>query len=521
MVPFHTLMLRPYKKPNILIINCFNDNNVVRRGCRGSVPQQMTTITLAGTLDRHQLNVSTHCEFHSGTYTSYNKLAVTDMLVLTGLNTSLDRMKQLTAYAKTMNPSVVVVMGGPVARTLPNHASEFFDVVSGGDVEALVDIVNDVFCGDYAASENAPRYDLAPWGKLIGYAETSRNCNFRCHFCSMSAEDRKHFTYDSSVIEQQVECMGKRQAVMFLDQNFFAGPRANFRERMEILLRLHREGKLKAWSALVTSDFFKDPNHVRLAKESGCIGLFSGVESFSRDQIAAYKKKQNLILPQEEVIMSALDAGVMFHYGLIIDPSLRKLADIRVELEFVQDNDRITLPSFLSLTIPLLGTPLFEQRLQEDLFLPNVRLRDMDGRTLICKPLDDLVEVVELIRRIDYGYMDRKALARRQWRFYKRYRKKLSFWGMASAMYSTKVMGFPRLSTEGREDRWFSRQNRTHVPGTEQLGNLYQPEVKMASRFEKYFEPLQITDENGQLNESLLPDLGDSSNEVSVLVEAV
>ncbi len=514
-------MLRPYKKPSILIINCFNDNNVVRRGCRGSVPQQMTTISLAGTLDPQQLDISTHCEFHSGTYTNYQKLAVIDMLVLTGLNTSFDRMKQLTAHAKTMNPSIVVVMGGPVARTIPNHASEFFDEVSGGDVEALVDIVNDVFCGNFAADQRTPRYDLAPWNKLIGYAETSRNCNFRCHFCSMSAENRKHFTYESSVIEQQVECMGKRQAVMFLDQNFFAGPRVHFRERMEVLLRLHRQGKLRAWSALVTSDFFKDPNHVRLAKESGCIGLFSGVESFSREQISAYKKKQNLILPQEEVIMSALDAGVMFHYGLIIDPSLRKLDDIKAELEFVQNNDRITLPSFLSLTIPLLGTPLFEQRLQENLFLPNLRLRDMDGRTLTCKPQDDLAEVVELIRSIDYGYMDRKTLARRQWRFYRRYRKKLSFWGMASAMYSTKIMGFPRLSTEGREDRWFRRTHRTHVPGTETLGNLYYPAIKMPGRFEKYFEPLQITDDNGQLNESLLSDLGDSSDEFSVLVEAV
>ena len=514
-------MLRPYKKPNILIINCFNDNNVVRRGCRHSVPQQMTTIALAGTLDRGQLNISTHCEFHSGTYTSYQQFAVIDMLVLTGLNTSFDRMKQLTAYAKTMNPSIVVVMGGPVARTLPQHASKFFDEVSEGDVEALVDIVNDVFCGDFAASEDAPRYDLAPWSKLIGYAETSRNCNFRCHFCSMSAENRKHVTYESSVIEQQVECMGKRQAVMFLDQNFFAGPRAHFRERMEILLRLHREGKLKAWSALVTSDFFKDPSHVKLAKESGCIGFFSGVESFSKEQIAAYKKKQNLILPQEEIIMSALNAGVMFHYGLIIDPTLRKLDDIKAELEFVQNNDRITLPSFLSLTIPLLGTPLFEQRLQEDLFLPNVRLRDMDGRTLICKPQDNLEEVVKMIRSIDCGYMDRKALMRRQWRFYKRYRDKLSFWGMASALYSTRVMGFPRLSTQGREDRWFNRTHRTHVPATEALGNLYRPEISMSSRFENYFEALQITDDNGQLNESLEHDLGDSAEEYSILVEAV
>ena len=40
---------------------------------------------------------------------------------------------------------------------------------------------------------------------------------------------------------------------------------------------------------------------------SGCIGFFSGVESFSREQISAFNKKQNR--RQEDLIRSCLEAG--------------------------------------------------------------------------------------------------------------------------------------------------------------------------------------------------------------------
>ena len=509
------------KKPRIFIINCFNDSNATRRGNRFSVPHQMTTIALAGVLNRNKIEISTHCEFLSGTFQDYKKLNLVDMLVLTGLNTAFDRMKQLTAYAKTFNPKIVVVMGGSIARVIPKLSSSFFDIVSEGDIEALVDIVDQAFSGNYGAEEVLPRYDLNNYPSHIGYAESSRNCNFRCHFCSMSAEDRKHFNYDHSYIERQLNCLGRPQAVMFLDQNFFAGPRSHFYQKIEMLHELYHSGRIKGWSALVTSDFFSDSKNLMLAKQAGCIGFFSGVETFNREQLASYKKRQNLILPQEKIIISSLEAGLMFHYGLMVDPTERKLSEIREEFDFVQNNDRITLPSFLSVAIPLLGTPLFRERIQSNQLLPNIRLRDMDGRSLVCEPIDDLKEAVELVSRLDYGYMKRTALAKRQWRFYHNYRKKLSFWGMASAMYSARAMAFPRTGPQGREDHILFKRKNEHLASHEQPGNLYRPKVRMAKKFSEYFKPLEVTNAQGQLHESLEMDLDARTESQAIIAEAV
>ena len=66
-----------------------------------------------------------------------------------------------------------------------------------------------------------------------------------------------------------------------------------------------KEGALPGWIALVTGDFFADPQNVIRARNAGCIGLFSGVESFNADQIKSYNKRQNL-LPQMEVIKDLL-----------------------------------------------------------------------------------------------------------------------------------------------------------------------------------------------------------------------
>ena len=59
-----------------------------------------------------------------------------DVLVLTGLTTAIDRMRQVTAYARTRNPLVVVVGGGHVARAFPAFCATFMDVVCQGDADA-------------------------------------------------------------------------------------------------------------------------------------------------------------------------------------------------------------------------------------------------------------------------------------------------------------------------------------------------------------------------------------------------
>ena len=505
-----SLTIAPMHKPKVLIVNCFSDNH---RGARGNtlfVPQPMTGVVLAGHMHRDKVEVRVHCEFASGPFEDLTSLRWADLLVLTGLNPAFDRMRHITAYARTVNPKIAVATGGPLARILPRLSRRYFDYVCGDDVEQIQDVLHEVFGAGYAAENPLPRYDLARWMRLVGFAESSRNCNFRCGFCSMTAEDRPFTNIDPDYIRRQVELLGYRPCVMFLDQNFYGGSRANFRARVAVLRQLYAEKKMGGWAALVTADFFNDPENLRLARESGCIGFFCGVESFSREQIAAYRKKQNLILPQEEVISRSLEAGLVFHYGMVFDPSERRVADLLQEIEFIVDNPKITLPSFMSLVIPLLGTPLFNKRLNDGSILPNVKLRDMDGRSVVCHTLDPLEKVVEFAARMDRGLMPKRSLARHARRFYQHYRGKLPGWSMASVLTNYWSMAYPGLGTNGR-DRTIklpAQARRSYLASSEPTGTLYSPMIAIAERYRGHFDPLYVTDHDGELHTDLRDDLG-------------
>lgn len=493
--------------PRILILNCYSDNH---RGARGNpwvVPQSIAPAVLAGMLDPARVELRLACEFRDGPFEDLRALRWADLLVLTGLNPSFDRMRQVTAYARTVHPGIVVAMGGPLARMLPNLGRRHFDFVCGGDVEQIVSVVDDVFGAGHAAEMPVPRYDLISGPRIIGYAEASRNCNFRCSFCAMTAEDRKFMAYDLDYVRRQIEAMGYRQCVMFLDQNFFGGPRAYFKARMALLKELFEQRKFGGWAALVTAEFFRDAENLVLARESGCIGFFSGVESFSRAQLSAFNKKQNLILPQEVAIQSCLEAGLVFHYGLIFDLVDRTIAECLTETDVIVANPRITLPSFLSFAIPMLGTPLFGSRLQDGLLLPNTRLRDMDGRSIVCQPLDPIGEAVAFARRMDQGLIAKRKIVAHAWQFWRHYHASLSGWGLLSGIGNAWAMSYPRFGSNGRDGFRPGRDGgRSCLATSERPGSLYRPHINIPERYRSYFEPLYVTGPDGELHDDLIDD---------------
>jgi hypothetical protein len=390
---------------------------------------------------------------------------------------------------------------------LPKLSRRYFDYVCSDDVEQVVALVDAVFGPGHAAEIPIPRHDLLPGSRIIGYAEASRNCNFHCNFCSMTAEGREFMSYDLDDVRRQIEVLGYRQCVMFLDQNFFGGPRAHFKARMALLKELYEQRKFGGWAALVTADFFTNADNLSLARAAGCIGFFSGVESFSRAQISAFNKKQNLLLPQEEIIRSCLEAGLVFHYGLIFDLVEQRIDDLLAETDFIVANPRITLPSFLGFAIPLLGTPLFSRRLQEGQFLPNVRLRDMDGRSLVCHPEDAIEKAVAFAARMDKGLISKRKLAAHAWQFFRRYRTTLSKWGLLSGLGNAWAMSYPRCGSNGRDGIRPGRDGcRSYLASSEPLGSLYRPRIWIPEAYRGHFEPLCVTDPDGELHAELIDD---------------
>ena len=232
----------------------------------------------------------------------------------------------------------------------------------------------------------------------------------------------------------------------------------------------------------------------------------------SSGQCIAYpvvQKDQNLILPQEKVISRCLEAGMVLHYGLVFDPYERPIREFQDELEMIVSNHRITLPSFLTLAIPLLGTPMFQQRLNDGALLPNLRLREMDGRTLIYRTRDPFEQVVEYVGRMETSPIEKRKLFAYAGKFFRHYRKTLSPWAMISGLLNVISTGMPSLGTNAREKKVpREERRRTFNASTEPLGSLYQPVISVPSRYQDHFQPLLVTDEQGRLHQDLHADLG-------------
>jgi hypothetical protein len=489
-----------------LVVNVFFDEYRRTRGSPLRVPRGSGHIFLAGAFNREVVDVRVYSEQVSGYLCDRELLAWPDMLVLTGLTNCLDRMLHLTAYARTLNPRVVVVAGGPCIRALPNTSKRFFDWVCLGDIEELKEVAAEVF-GAAAAVEGEvfPRFDLAEPSRLIGYVESSRNCNFRCSFCSLTGEARRYSVYPVDYVRRQVEAVGKRM-VCFLDNNFYGSDRQSFLDRLDMLGDLHRRGAIAGWSAIVTSDFFAQPQNLERAKRAGCFSLFCGVESFDAATLRRYNKRQNTIVPQIEMIRSCLEAGIMFHYGIMLDPTTRRIDELEAEIDFILGHPEIPLPAFFTLPIPLLGSPYFRQSIKEGALLPNVRLRDLNGVTITQRSIDPPERAVGFARDL--------VTLRGRWGkvavhcagFLRRYARQLSAFQAATAVTSVALTCLPSFASSPLSP-WTRRLPQTYYAPTERLDDLYRPALPVSRAFEHYFQPTLITDAGGGIAEGVAADL--------------
>lgn len=507
------------KKKQILIVNCYIDEFRISVQRKTKFPQSMTSAFLAGVFSPDRCDIRLYDEVFSGPLEDEQLLSFPDMLVLTGLNSAFDRMLHLTAYARTKNKDVIVVAGGPIIRALHHYSTQFFDYCCTGDIEQMADVIEDAFDKTYISERflergwAIPRYDLAYWMTTVGYVESSRNCCYRCDFCSLTGEKGEFKEYSLDYLREQLIALGKRKKdIIFLDNNFGGTNRQFLLDRFELLSELKERGYFKRWCAITTNDFFLEDENLELARKSGCANLFSGVESFDKDALINFKKYHNVRIPQVEVIRKCLDAGISFYYGLIFDVSTRPIAEFKAELEFIVNNPDISLPCFLTLAIPLLGTPAFYQCLKEDRFLPNIKLRDLDGTTLTLKPLDPMNETIQFIKDIQNLSGYRRKIFHHSLKFFNRYKSKLSWYPMTVAMLNAPLICAPKLTTARSEfiryfQKGYKKHTRSFVGSTEPLDSVYSPRFRVDSRYEHFFKPTMITDAHGKLSEKLYMDL--------------
>ena len=493
------------RKRRILIVNCYFDDLREDIPRSRKIPMPMGPAYLGGAFDPRLCDVRLYDEFSSGALRDPKLLAWPEMVVLTGLTTSFDRMLHITAYVRTLNERVPVVAGGPGIRSFPNHARTFFDYCCVGDIEELGNVAREVFGISAVAEKMQPRFDLAYWIRNVGHVESSRNCNFRCSFCTMTAEARGYQKYDLEYTRKQILAVGYKDFLLFIDNNFYGNDERFFRDRLALLEEMHQEKRFGAWAALVTNDFFYNTMNLEMARRSGCVALFSGVESFDAVWLGSMNKRQNARLPQEEMIAKCLQAGIIFLYGMMLDVTSRSVEDLDRELRYVLRTPEITLPSYLSLPIPYPGTPFFQECVAGQRLLPNTRIRDLNSSVLCLKPVDNMRRVQPFIARTQTMAGYRRQIVSHAWKFYRKYKKALTPRQMRLCMAnSISLLAHERFTAPG----WTGRAHeRTYVSSSERLDKTYQPAFAVAPRYEHYFAPTMLTDRHGEIASCLQDDI--------------
>src|SRR5437764_14611378 len=132
-------------RKRVLVINCYFDETRRPMSRSYKIPMPIGPPFLAGAFSRELCDVKIYNELYSGPLEDPALLAWPDMIVMTGLSTSLDRMRHITAYARTKNPRVIAVAGGHAVRSLPRYCRQFFDYCCLGDVEQLREVIAEAF----------------------------------------------------------------------------------------------------------------------------------------------------------------------------------------------------------------------------------------------------------------------------------------------------------------------------------------------------------------------------------------
>ena len=496
-------------RTRVLVVNCYFPE--LRQPIRltHEVPNALAPVMLAGIFCATRCDVRIHNEVSDGFLEVFQPdlLAWPDVLVLTGLTDALDRMLHITAYVRAANSKVIVIAGGFAVRSLPRYSRPFFDYACLGDVEELAGIVADALGVDHVDPDKLPRYDLATWmGRRLGYVESSRNCNFRCSFCTLTGQGRPYAKQSLDYLRRQIVAMGRRELLLIVDNQFHGADRQFLVDRLALLRELKEEGRFRYWGGFATDAFFWNDQDVELARASGCISMLVGVESFDQAWLQRVNKVQNNRYPQVRLIEKCLDAGILFQYGLVFDSTERTVADMCRDLQFVLDTPEVPLPNFIFGSIPFPGTPFFRDRHAKGLLLPNLKVRDLEGSTLCMRPIDDIAEAARFLATAKNFVGYRRRVARHQARFLWRYRNSLVW---EQALISTLSMGSAVLPNAVASPRqlFMPRRPRTHVATTDRLDCVYEPRWRLPGSYARFFRPTQITDERGEITPALADDL--------------
>ncbi|HUC86600.1 MAG TPA: radical SAM protein, partial [Candidatus Acidoferrales bacterium] len=259
-----------------------------------------------------------------------------------------------------------IVMGGPHATLRPDEVAPHCDHLVIGEAEETWP----AFLDDFHRGSPRPRYVCErtpslnglpiPRRDLIrrrqftkGAVFATRGCPYDCSYCNLKQIYRPGFrTRPVAEVMADIRSMPNRYFV-FWDDNFF-GDRDYARRLLTELKPLRRR-----WAAQVSIDRCADDELLQSARESGCVYLFIGLESFSDEGLASVNKRFNRTAHYAGIIRRIHQHGICVQAGVIFGFDTDTTDVFANALEACESLGIDGVAA--SVLTPLPGTPLYEQ----------------------------------------------------------------------------------------------------------------------------------------------------------------
>ncbi|SHK68900.1 B12-binding domain-containing radical SAM protein [Desulforamulus aeronauticus] len=259
-----------------------------------------------------------------------------------------------------------VILGGPHVTLLPEEAMVHCEYVIIGEAEETWPRFLEEFYNGKAqpkySSDKPPTLEGLPLPKrgLIknriltkGAVIASRGCPYCCSYCNL--KQIYHPKFRCRPVQEvitDIRNISSRYFV-FWDDNFFG----NHQYAISLMKELKSLGK--KWAAQVTLKDCNDVELLKMARDSGCIYLFLGLESFSAESLSLVNKEINKIEDYQRIIglihqhQISVQAGIIFGFDTddksVFEKTLRWCEELGID------------GATVSLLTPLPGTPIYEE----------------------------------------------------------------------------------------------------------------------------------------------------------------
>ncbi len=301
------------------------------------------------------------------------KEKVRAIVIPTTLYTSAFPILEIVKYIRTYNSTAKIIVGGPFIATqvrtqegeilqyvLKSINADYYINSSQGEkalsnlIEAIkkgesVDKIKNIYYKNkdiYRSTEteiedNQLSCNMVNWGLFAGRVErfvsirTAISCPYSCSFCGFPQHAGKYQTAEVSAVEKELDTLsqlGTVKSVNFIDDTFNI-PQDRFKQ----ILRMMIKNKYNFnWNSYLRCQFI-DRETVELMKESGCQGVFLGIESGS-ERILKNMNKAATIEKYREGIALLKEYGIITFASFIVGFPGETHETAQETIDFIEDN---------------------------------------------------------------------------------------------------------------------------------------------------------------------------------------